>query len=132
MNSRLKELRKTLGLTLEAFGERLGVGKSAISDIEHGRNKLSNQMVNSICKTDWPGDLRVSEAWLRHGTGSMFAGSPPEEEMLRRVSAAQPGGLSSMQLRFIRAAAQLPPGKLQMLEKIMLEMACGAPPAISP
>ena len=31
---RVREIRKKLGLTLEKFGERLGVGKTAISNIE--------------------------------------------------------------------------------------------------
>ena len=34
MNERIKELRKTLGLTMEKFGKSLGVGKSAINKIE--------------------------------------------------------------------------------------------------
>ena len=33
---RIKELRKALNLTLEKFGERLGVGKTAISKLEKG------------------------------------------------------------------------------------------------
>ena len=33
---RVKEIRKNLGLTLEKFGNRLGVGKTAISKIEKG------------------------------------------------------------------------------------------------
>ena len=31
---RVKEIRRSLKLTLEKFGERLGVGKTAISKIE--------------------------------------------------------------------------------------------------
>ena len=31
LNERIKKLRKTLGLTLEKFGDRLGVGKTAIN-----------------------------------------------------------------------------------------------------
>ena len=31
---RIKEARKYLGLTLEKFGEKLGVGKTAISKLE--------------------------------------------------------------------------------------------------
>ena len=34
INDRVKILRKELGLTLEKFGERLGVGKTAISKID--------------------------------------------------------------------------------------------------
>ena len=36
MNERIKELRKTLGLTLDKFGERVGLRKSSLSQIENG------------------------------------------------------------------------------------------------
>ena len=49
-NERVRELRKTLGLTLEKFGERLGVKKNAISAIENGRNSLTDQMTKAICR----------------------------------------------------------------------------------
>ena len=67
MNERIKQLRKTLGLSGEKFGEPLGVKRSAISDIERGRNNLSAQMLKSICR-----EFNVSEEWLRNGTGDMF------------------------------------------------------------
>ena len=64
---RVKEVRKSLGLTLEKFGERLGVRKNAISAAETGRNSLSDQMLKSISR-----EYGVSEAWLLDGTGEMF------------------------------------------------------------
>lgn len=64
---RVKEARKSLGLTLEKFGERLGVRKNAISAIENGRNSLSDQMLKSISR-----EYGVSEQWLLDGTGDMF------------------------------------------------------------
>ena len=45
MGERLKELRKKLGLTLESFGEKVGVGKSSISRLESGTNNLTEQMI---------------------------------------------------------------------------------------
>ena len=41
---RVKELRKTLSLTLEKFGQRIGVGKSTVSDLENGRRSFSEHM----------------------------------------------------------------------------------------
>lgn len=64
---RVKELRKSLGLTLEKFGERLGVGKTAISKIEKGENNLSDQMSKSICR-----EYGVNENWLLNGIDPMF------------------------------------------------------------
>ena len=48
INDRVKILRKELGLTLEKFGERLGVGKTAISKIEHYERGVTDQMIKSI------------------------------------------------------------------------------------
>ena len=67
MNERIRQLRKYLGLTLEKFGNRIGVGKAALSRIENGSNGVTDQMFKSICR-----EFNVSEEWLRNGTGSMF------------------------------------------------------------
>lgn len=71
MNERVKKLRNNLGLTLEKFGETLGVGKNAISRIETGKSKLTNQMFTAICNVNWDGKY-VNEEWLRTGKGEMF------------------------------------------------------------
>lgn len=67
MNERIKLLRKTLGLSGEKFGEKLGIKRSAVSDIERGRNNVSNQNIKSICR-----EYNVNEDWLRTGNGEMF------------------------------------------------------------
>lgn len=67
MNERIKELRKTLQLTQTEFGERLGIGKTAISKIERGDNGTTEQTLRSICR-----EFGVSYLWLTTGGGSMF------------------------------------------------------------
>lgn len=64
---RIKKLRIYLGLTLEAFGNKLGVTKTAISNIEKGYRNLTNQMIKSICR-----EFDVNYEWLVHGTGEIF------------------------------------------------------------
>lgn len=73
MNERIKELRKNLNLTMEKFGIRLGVGKTAISKIEKGDNSLTDQMFKSICR-----EFNVNEEWLRNGTGEMLKPAPSD------------------------------------------------------
>ena len=81
MNERIKELRKVLGLTLDKFGGRLGVGKSAISKIERGENGVTDQLFKSICR-----EFNINETWLREGTGEMFASMETEyHTMIDRV-----------------------------------------------
>ena len=71
MNERIKELRKTLSLTMEELGEKLGVTRSAISNIESGKRGITEQMVLAICR-----EFEVNENWLRNGAGEMFQPIP--------------------------------------------------------
>lgn len=66
-NERVKEIRKTLGLTLEKFGDRLGLKKNAISQIETGKNSLTEQNAKAICR-----EFGVDYIWLTTGDGEMF------------------------------------------------------------
>lgn len=68
---RVRATRKSLNLTLEKFGEKLGVGKGAISAIEIGTRNLTEQMTLAICRT-----YNVSYDWLVHEEGEMFSDAP--------------------------------------------------------
>ena len=58
---RVRMIRKhpNVNLTLEKFGEKLGIKKSALSLIENGKNNLTEQMAKSICR-----EFRVNYFWL--------------------------------------------------------------------
>jgi transcriptional regulator with XRE-family HTH domain len=81
---RVKELRKTLSLTLEKFGQRIGVGKSTISDIENGRRSLSEHMTKSICR-----EFSVDYMWLTTGEGEMFVES--DDDFFERIDRIMAG-----------------------------------------
>lgn len=86
MNERIRELRKKLNLTMEKFGGRLGVGKTAISKIEKGDNSLTDQMFKSICR-----EFNVNEEWLRTGKGEMFVSDTGNEldALVKKYSLSQ-------------------------------------------
>lgn len=67
MNQRIKEVRRSLGLSQEEFGRRLGITKSAVSRIESSLNGASGQTVKSICR-----EFSIDYAWLTTGQGEMF------------------------------------------------------------
>lgn len=67
MNNRLKELRKNLNLTMEKFGEKIGIKKNTVSQLESGKNNITESAVKLICST-----FNVNETWLRTGEGEMF------------------------------------------------------------
>ena len=68
---RIRSIRKELGLTLEKFGGKLGVGKTAISNIEKGKRNLTEQMALSICR-----EYNVNYDYLMDGEGEMFDDLP--------------------------------------------------------
>jgi len=68
---RVKEIRKRLGLTLERFGEKLGVQKGSISKIEHDERSLTDQMAKAICR-----EYNVSYDFLIYGEGDPFDDLP--------------------------------------------------------
>lgn len=80
MNTRIKQLRKTLNLTMEEFGKRLGVTRTAISNIESGNRNVTEQMFKSVCR-----EFKVTEDWLRTGEGEMFVSLPDEDEFAAYV-----------------------------------------------
>jgi transcriptional regulator with XRE-family HTH domain len=74
INIRITELRKVLNLSMEKFGNKIGVTKSSINAIEKGRNNPSEQTIMLICKA-----YNVSPLWLKEGVGDMFLDFPKTE-----------------------------------------------------
>lgn len=123
VSERLKELRKnTLGLSMESFGREVGVGKSAISDIENGRNNLSDQMINSICKTNWNGRY-VNEQWLRTGEGEMFVRMDIEDEIASLIAQIPNEPIGSFKRRLLATLAVLTEDQWVMLADIAERLA---------
>lgn len=75
---RVRAIRKSLGLTLERFGEKVGVGKTAISNIEKGKRNLTEQMTKSICR-----EFGVEYIWLTTGEGEMFVDT--DDDFIERI-----------------------------------------------
>lgn len=69
IGERVKAIRKSneVALTMENFGKVLGVGKTAISLIESGKNKLTDANAKAICR-----EFNVDYIWLTTGEGEMF------------------------------------------------------------
>lgn len=74
IGERVRSARKTLGLTLEEFGGRIGLKKNSVSQIENGHNELTDANAVSICR-----EFNVREEWLRDGEGEMFEPAVADE-----------------------------------------------------
>lgn len=67
INERVKEIREALELNQEAFGEKIGLVKSGVSNIESGRRSVNDRIIKLICQKFY-----VNEEWLRTGEGKIF------------------------------------------------------------
>lgn len=83
--ARVKEVRKKIGLTLDRFGEHIGIKKSALSSIENGRSNLTEANIKAICR-----EFGVDYIWLTTGDGEMFANSDDDyTERIDRIMAGE-------------------------------------------
>lgn len=71
IDKRIEELRNSLNLSQNKFGETLGVTRSAVCSWENGRREITEQMILSICR-----EFNVNRAWLVEGVGEMFTNMP--------------------------------------------------------
>ena len=110
---RVNWLRKEIGLTLEKFGEKLGVQKSAISKIEHDQCSISDQMAKSICR-----EYGVREEWLRTGEGEPFGSQTMNQSILSFANEVMADEDESYRKRFLAAISRLDPEDWEALDKI--------------
>lgn len=112
---RVKEVRKFRKMSMEQFGERLGVQKSAISKIEKGDRGLTEQMLKAICR-----EFNVNEEWLRTGDGDMPRKLSEEEEIADLVSDVLENGKNNefygIILEIIRTYNELSPGSQEVIK----------------
>lgn len=117
MNTRIKELRKYLGLTLEEFGKRLGVTKAAISNIENGNRNVTDQMIISICR-----EFDVNEEWIRYGNGEMLRQRNRSETIIDFSADLLKEEDESFKKKLIEALAVLDESEWEVLEKLALKL----------
>lgn len=110
---KIKEIRKHLGLTMEKFGERLGVGKTAISNIENNNRNLTDQMTISICR-----EFNVNEDWLRTGEGEMFKPLSRSETIAKFAGELMKDEDDSFCRQLVEALAQLDEKEWEVLAGI--------------
>lgn len=81
---RIREVRKALGLTLEKFGEKIGMKKNSVSQLENGKNSVTEQVVKAICR-----EYNVDYMWLTAGDGEMFIDT--DDDFIERIDRIMAG-----------------------------------------
>ena len=111
MNERIKELRKSLGLTQLEFGEQVGVKANTIGNYEIGLRTPSDAVIRAICR-----EFNVNENWLRTGEGEMF--NPQDEKLAAFVGSLVADDSDPFKRRMVELLADLTPEEWKLLEKM--------------
>ena len=115
MKDRIKELRKSTGLSQTKFGERLGVTLSAVQKWEMGVAAPNNAAIVLICDK-----FGVNETWLRTGAGAMYASKTRAEEMAELVKSLMADRPESFRSALVTALLRFDPDgpEWEILERI--------------
>lgn len=116
MQSRIKELRKALGLNQTEFGTRLGIASNTISTYETGVRPVPESIILSIVR-----EFGCSETWLRTGEGEMFRPLSREAELGRLIRTRLVDRPESFQSELVRTLLRFDPDgpEMHVLEKIL-------------
>ena len=121
MNNRIREVREHFKLTQTEFGERLGVSRDVIGNIEYNRLKNPKQkepIIKLICST-----FGVNEIWLRSGEGEMFQAMTEDEELAAYLGDVMNDEPEIFLRRLTLEMKNWAPAVWQMLEEICKRLA---------
>lgn len=118
MNKRILKIRKRLELTQKDFGKIIGMKPNSISDIENGKNSVTETVVRLICR-----EFGINEVWLRTGEGgdvNMFTKISDNDRYSLNL-----GKLTITENMFaqnvLNALAETEPEKLEVIEEFMMK-----------
>lgn len=117
MNNRIRTLRKELNLTLDKFGEQIGLKKSSLSQIENGKCAITEQTIKSVCR-----EFNVNENWLRTGEGDIHIQMSEEDELMKWAGKVLSKQSSDFQYRFVKMLMGLTEEQWQVFEDKVREL----------
>mgnify|MGYP002522722666 FL=1 len=76
LKDRLRELRKSTGLSQTDFALKLGCGRGSIKNLEEGKTDMTPAFADLICRT-----YGCDRIWLETGEGEMFREMSVDEQI---------------------------------------------------
>lgn len=115
MKDRIKKVRADNKLSMEKFGEKIGITRSSVSRIESGENNPSEQTLRLICK-----EFGVSYLWLTEGKEPMQ--EPIDADSMTRIDNIM-AGENEFAKNLFREFAKLDDSEWKTLEKLIKNIA---------
>lgn len=116
---RVKQIRKIQGLSQTVFGEKLGVSRNTINDIENSRLSPKEIFIQHLCTV-----FSVNEEWLRTGEGEML--NSADDDILAEI--AKKYGADELDQQIIEVFLRLPPEQRKAFSSFAKELAAKVNP----
>lgn len=113
IGERIKTVRTDKKLTLEKFGEKIGIKKSSLSQIENGKVNVTDRVIKSICR-----EFNVNEHWLLTGEGDMFLRLSRNDEIAAYVARVMKDEDAYYQQKMLAFLTKLSPEMVQKLIEV--------------
>ncbi|MEN3130346.1 helix-turn-helix domain-containing protein [Bacillus albus] len=81
LNERLKLIREYYKMSMNTFGEKIGMTSSNVSRMEKGQRVITDRTIKLVCN-----EFGIDENWLRTGEGEMFAKLDDDEKLMKFVA----------------------------------------------
>lgn len=112
IGERIKEARRALKKTQQAFADTIGLKRNTIASYEIGNVLPSDRTIADICR-----EFNVNEEWLRTGEGEMFLQRSRDEELAAFFGDVL-SGQQDFKRRLLAALSRLDEREWDMLEDV--------------
>lgn len=113
IGERVKELRKQVNLTQQAFADRLNLKRNTVGIYEVNVVEPSDRTISDICR-----EFNVNETWLRTGEGEMFNQITRSEKITSFLTEITEDEGDDFKRRFVEMLAELEPEDWKLLERM--------------
>ena len=102
INERIKEIRRSSGLSQTDFAERLGTTRGVITNLEGEKTSPNEPFIKLICR-----EFNVNEDWLRTGEGEMKQKLTRNQEIAEFMGVVMHDSDDSPRKRFVSIISKL-------------------------
>lgn len=113
IGERVKELRKQINLTQQAFADRLNLKRNTVGSYEVNVVEPSDRTISDICR-----EFNVNETWLRTGEGEIFNQITRSEKIAAFLADITADEGDDFKRRFVEMLAELEPEDWKLLERM--------------
>lgn len=115
IKDRIKRIRSESRLSMEKFGDRIGITRSSVCKLENGENNPSEQTIRLICK-----EFKIRYQWLTEGIEPMK--ETLDTDSMTRIDEIMTGE-NEFAKNLFKKFSRLKNEEWELLEKIIYDLA---------